>query len=121
DALTCELAGIPGTTSILGKADHMLHVNGKAVTLRDLVEVYEALPSQPWPARFNAWAADDHIELIVPEEALNGITSEEVERRFREMGIAVHVANCVTREEEMIQLRSLRADLLETTFAARRD
>jgi len=121
DALTCELAGIPGTTSILGKADHLLHVNGRVVTLRDLVEVYEALPSQPWPARFNAWVADDHLELIMPEEALTGVTSEEVERRFREVGIAVHVASRVTREDDLIQLRSLRADLLETTFAARRD
>jgi hypothetical protein len=64
---------------------------------------------------------DDHIELMVPEEALIGVTREEVERRFREMGIAVHVASCVVHEEDMKQLRSLRADLLETTFAARRD
>ena len=121
--LTCELAGIPATSRILGKADHLLHVNGQVVTLRDLVEVYEALPSQPWPARFNAWVADDHnhIELIVPEEALTNVTPEEVEQRFREAGIAVHVASCVAREEDMKQLRSLRADLLENTFAARVD
>ncbi len=121
EPLACELAGVPATSRILGKADHLLHVNGQVVTLRDLVEVYEALPSQPWPARFSAWVVDDHIELIVPVEALNGVTKEEVEQRFREAGIAVHVASCVAREEDMIQLRSLRADLLETTFAARRD
>lgn len=119
--LTCELAGIPATSRILSKADHLLHVNGQVVTLRDLVEVYEALPSQPWPARFSAQVADDHIELMVPEEALNDVTREEVERRFKEAGIAVHVASCVVQEEDMKQLRSLRADLLETTFAARRD
>lgn len=117
--LTCELAGVPATSRILGKADHLLHVREQVVTLRDLVEVYEALPSQPWPARFNAWIEDDHIELMVPEEALIDVTREEVERRFREVGIAVHVANCVVREEDMKQLRSLRADLLENTFAAR--
>lgn len=121
EPLTCELAGIPATSCILSKANHLLHVNGRVVTLRDLVEVYEALPSQPWPARFNAWAADDHIELIVPEEALNGVTPEEVERRFREAGITVHVASCVAREEDLAQLRSLRADLLETTFAVKRN
>jgi phenylacetate-coenzyme A ligase PaaK-like adenylate-forming protein len=119
--LTCELAGIPATSRILSKADHLLHVNGQVVTLRDLVEVYEALPSQPWPARFSAQVVDDHIELMVPEEALNDVTREEVERRFKEAGIAVHVASCVVHEEDMKQLRSLRADLLETTFAARMD
>jgi len=121
EPLTCDLTGIPGTSRILGKADHLLHVNEQLVTLRDLVEVYEALPSRPWPARFSAWVVDDHIELIVPEEALTGVTREEVERRFREAGIAVHVASCVAREEEVTRLRSLRADLLETTFANRRD
>lgn len=121
ESLTCELAGIPATSRILSKADHLLHVNGQVVTLRDIVEVYEALPSQPWPARFNAWVEDDHIELMMPEEALTGISKEDVERRFRDVGIVVHVASCVVREEDIIQLRSLRADLLETTFAARRD
>lgn len=121
EPLTCELAGVPATSRILGKADHLLHVHGQVVTLRDLVEIYEALPSQPWPARFNAWVVDDHIELTVPEEALNGVTKEEVERRFLEAGIEVRVANCIARKEDVIQLRSLRADLLETTFAARRN
>src|SRR5207248_7456017 len=51
EPLTCELAGVPATSRILAKADHLLHVRGQVVTLRDLVEVYEALPSQPWPAR----------------------------------------------------------------------
>ena len=119
--LTCELAGIPATSRILSKVDHLLHVNGQVVTLRDLIEVYEALPSQLWPARFNAQVVDDHIELMVPEEAFIDVTREELERRFKEAGIAVHVASCVVHEEDMKQLRSLRADLLETTFAARRD
>ncbi len=121
EPLTCELAGVPATSRILGKADHLLHLNERIVTLRDLVEVYEALPSQPWPARFNAWVVDDHIELIILEEALHGVTKEEVEQRYRESGIELRIASCVTRQEDAIQLRSLRADLLETTFAARRD
>jgi len=36
-------------------------------------------------------------------------------------GIELRIASCVAREEDAIQLRSLRADLLETTFAARRE
>ena len=121
EPLTCDLAATPGVSRILGKADHLLRVKGRVVTLRDLVEVYEALPSEPWPARFQARVVDDHIELTLPEQALKGMTKEEVERRFRMAGIELHVASCAANEQDVTQLRPLRADLLETTFAARRD
>lgn len=117
--LTCDLAGSPGISRILGKADSLLRAGERIVTLRDLVEVYEALPSQPWPARFSARMAGDQIELVVPEEALTDMTREEVERRFRAAGIELHLADCVAREPEALQLRPVRADLLETTFAGR--
>src|SRR5205823_588349 len=121
EPLTCDLAGTPGTSRVLGKADQMLYSNGRVIALRDLVEIIEGLPSQPWPARFSARVVDDEIELILPEQALNGITGEEVERRFRASGIEVHVVSDSLSEQDMLRLRPLRADLLETTFAARRD
>src|SRR5207302_4769511 len=111
----------PGTSRILSKADHLLRVHGRVITLRDLVEIIEGLPSQPWPARFSARVVDDVIELLLPEQALNGITGTEVERRFRASGIEVHVVSDPLAEQDMLRLRPLRADLLETTFAARRD
>ena len=91
------------------------------VTSRDLLEVFEALPSQPWPARFRALALDDQIEIVLPEQVLNDTTKEAIERRFRLSGIELHVSSCGDREQDIRQLRSLRADLLETTFAARRN
>lgn len=121
EPLTCDLAGTPGTSRILGKVEHMLRVNGRVITLRDLVEIIEALPSRPWPARFSASVLDNEIELILPEQALNGISKEEVERRFRVSEIEVHVVSDPLSELDMLRLRPLRADLLETTFAARRD
>jgi phenylacetate-CoA ligase len=120
EQLTCELAGTPAISRILGKADHLLRAGGRVVTMRDLVEVYGALPSQPWPARFSARVVGDEIELVVPEEALDGMTKEEVERRFRAAGIPLHLADTVAREPEVRRLRPLRADLLETTFAGRK-
>lgn len=120
ESLTCDLAGISATTNILGKASNLLRVNGQWVTTRDLSEVYEALPSHPWPARFQARAVDDHIEMVVSEEALEqGVTRAQIERRYQERGLDVRVVDCVTREQDVIQLRPLRADLLETTFARR--
>ncbi len=119
--LTCELAGVPATSKVLGKADHLLRVKDRIVTTRDLVEVYEALPSDPWPARFSARVVDDHIELTMPEDALKGITPSFVERRFAEVGIAVRVAGeTLTAPDEIAQLRPLRVDLLEKTFAGRK-
>lgn len=120
ETLTCELAGTPATSHILGKADHLLHVNGQLVTMRDIVEVCEALPSRPWPARFSAQVVNDHLELILPESAFDGISRDEVERRFRNAGIPVQIAERVALQHEEVQLRPLRADLLETTFTARR-
>ena len=121
EQLTCDLAGTPGTSRILGKVEHMLRVNGRVISLRDLVEIIEGLPSRPWPARFSASILDNEIELILPEQVLNGISKEEVERRFRASEIEVHVVSDALSEQDMLRLRPLRADLLETTFAARRD
>lgn len=121
EPLTCDLAGTPGTSQILGKVEHMLHINGRVITLRDLVDIIESLPSQPWPARFSANVLDNQIVLALPEQALNGISKEEVERRFRASEIEVCIVSDSLEELEMLQLRPLRADLLETTFAARRN
>lgn len=119
ERLTCDLAGSPGISRILGKADSLFWVGERTVTPRDLIEVYEALPSQPWPARFSARVVNDQIELVMPEEALTDMTREEVERRFRVAGIELRLADGVTGESEALQLRPVRADLLETTFAGR--
>lgn len=119
EPLTCELTAMPATSRILGKADQLLEANGRTVTTRELVETLEALPSQPWPVRFQARLHNDEIELRLTEQALHDLTKEEVERRFRAVGIDLHVAEPLTPEDEGLQLRPLRADLLETTFAAR--
>jgi phenylacetate-CoA ligase len=120
EPLTCDLAGIPGTSRILSKADQLLHVGSQVVTLRELVEVIEALPSQPWPARFSAHANDGAIDLVLTEAALRGSSPEGIERRFREAGLPVHIQESAPVDAEA-SLRPLRADLVETTFAARRD
>ena len=120
-ALTCELAGIPATSSILGKADHLLHLGDSIVTPRELIEVIEALPSQPWPARFHAQVEGDHIALMVSPEVVAGVTCAEIERRFHQAKIPVVVTTSEDSADASQQLRPLRADLRETTFAGRRD
>jgi phenylacetate-CoA ligase len=116
EALDCELAGTPGTSEILGKAGHLLRAEGRLVTPRDLVEVYEALPSQPWPARFEAKQQEDGILLSAPRSALGSAGPELLERRFLSAGIGLRVA-VVADEPAGRKLRPARSDLLETTFA----
>ena len=119
EPLTCELAGMPATSRIQGKADQLLEANGQTVTTRELVETLEALPSQPWPVRFQAQVHDDQIELRLTEETLHDLSKEEVERRFRAVGIDLRMVEPLAPENDGPALRALRADLLETTFAAR--
>lgn len=114
--LTCDLARIPATSIIMGKRDNVLRTSKRVVTLKDLVEVYETLPSEPWPARFSARVIDDHIEMVLPEQILKNITKEDVERHFRQADIDLSVADYVASEQDAFKLRPLRADLLETTF-----
>jgi phenylacetate-CoA ligase len=115
EELSCELAGTPGTSRILGKADQLVRVGDRLITLRDLAEVYEALPSQPWPARFRASQnGGTKVVLSIPESVAPEAAA--LEGRFRAIGIPVeiHVAG---GDATGRGLRALRADLLETTFA----
>jgi len=117
-ALTCELAGVPATSRILGKADHMLRVGDQVVTLRDLVEVLEDLPTHPWPVRFGATVDDDRVSLHLSGDVLAGATAPDLRRRLAERGIDVDVATVLDGRAGR-QIRPLRADLLETTFVER--
>src|SRR5213079_514491 len=42
EPLACELAGVPATSAILGKAGQVLRLGERAITTRDLVEAYDA-------------------------------------------------------------------------------
>ncbi len=116
--LTCEFAGVPGTSRILGKADHLLRAGNDVVTVRDLVEAVEDLPAQPWPARFTTTTSGNRLQLHVPAAALAGASTTDLRRRLADRGLDVDVA-MLADGRTASQIRPVRADLLETTFAAR--
>jgi acyl-CoA synthetase (AMP-forming)/AMP-acid ligase II len=117
DELNCELAGTPGTSRILGKADQLLRIGGRSITPRDLLEVFEGLPSEPWPGRYRAHVEGNSVVFSVPR-AVDG-EAALLEARFREAGIAAEV-RLGAGDPDGRELRTLRADLLETTFAKER-
>ncbi|HEX5494636.1 MAG TPA: AMP-binding protein [Mycobacteriales bacterium] len=117
DALTCELAGLPGTGPIEGKAAQLLRLGPTdAVTPRQLVEAVEALPSRPWPARFRAAIHDGRVRLTLPASAITGLDEAEAARHFADRGLDLDLA--LAGDDEATTLRLLRSDLRETTFAA---
>jgi hypothetical protein len=114
--LACELAGVPATSAILGKAGQVLWLGERAVTTRDLVEAYDALPTRPWPSRFAAETAGDRIRLTMPAAALDGYSEAAAVGHFADHGLDVELALIADGDARM--LRPLRCDLRETTFAA---
>jgi phenylacetate-coenzyme A ligase PaaK-like adenylate-forming protein len=118
EPLECDLAAIPATSALLGKADHLLYAPGAAepVTGRSVVEALESLPTRPWPARFRLGLDDDGaVTLTVPEQTVAGCDLADVREHLAERGLDVRLH--VVRVDDPRELRRVRADLLETTFA----
>jgi phenylacetate-CoA ligase len=115
--LRCELPGIPATSQILGKADHLLRMpGGEIVTSRQLIEAIEALPASPWPARYRAAACDGRIRLTLPASALAGLDEAEARRHFATAGLDTDLD--IVGDDQATSLRHTRSDMHETTFAS---
>jgi phenylacetate-CoA ligase len=115
--LRCELASIPATSQILGKADHLLRIpGGEVVTPRQLIEAIESLPAGPWPARYRAAACDGRIRLTLPASAIADYGEAEAVRHFAAAGLDVDLD--IVGDDQAASLRRMRSDLHETTFAS---
>jgi phenylacetate-CoA ligase len=115
--LRCELASVPATSLILGKADHLLRIPGReVVTSRQLMEAIEALPAEPWPARYRAAACDGRIRLTLPASAIAGYGQAEAVRHFAADGLDVDLD--IVGDDQAVSLRHTRSDMHETTFAS---
>ncbi|MEO6700950.1 MAG: hypothetical protein ABI140_21940, partial [Jatrophihabitantaceae bacterium] len=118
EPLTCEVAGIPATSAILGKADHLLRIGHTvAATPRELIEAVEALPSQPWPSRFRADVQYGRLRLTLPAGALAGLGEAGAREHFADLGLDLDLL--VVTDDQASSLRHLRSDLHETTFVSR--
>jgi phenylacetate-CoA ligase len=115
--LRCELAGTPATSQILGKADQLLRLpGGEVVTPRQLIEAIEALPAEPWPARYRATASDGRVRLTLPASAIAGYGEAEARRHFAAAGLDIDLH--IVGDDQAASLRRTRSDLHETMFAS---
>jgi phenylacetate-coenzyme A ligase PaaK-like adenylate-forming protein len=117
EPLTCDLAGTPATSAVVGKAGALLHDGTALVTNRDLVEALEGLPTRPWPARFTAMTEAGRLRLRVPAASVRGLDPAAMLRPFELRGIDLDLVPMELGAAEATQLRTVRSDLRETTFA----
>ncbi|MEA2193319.1 MAG: hypothetical protein QOI73_3440 [Solirubrobacteraceae bacterium] len=118
--LGCSLSGTPATSQILGKAGHLLHVGAGVVTPREIVEACEALPGEPWPARFRADFTAGELRLVLSQDTAGTLTCEQLARRIGLDERGLPVTCSVVAAPAPAVLRPLRADLAERTFTAER-
>ena len=117
EPLACELAGMPATSQILGKADHLLRLGADdAVTPRQLIDAVEALPTAPWPARYRAAVRDGRIRLTLPAAAISDYGETAARRHFADAGLDVDLS--IVSDDQAASLRHTRSDLRESTFAS---
>jgi phenylacetate-CoA ligase len=118
EPLTCEIAGLPATSPIVGKANQLVRLGpAEVITPRAVAEAVEALPSQPWPARFRVTAHDGRARLTLPRAATTGLDEAEIRDHLLRYGVDAGLA--VVDDNQAESLRPLRCDLHETTFVAR--
>ncbi|TCO62214.1 phenylacetate--CoA ligase family protein [Actinocrispum wychmicini] len=118
EPLTCEVAGLPGTGPIVGKADQLVRLGpGDIVTPRQLIEAIEALPTRPWPARFRSTVDNGRLRLTVPASVVDGLSEGAATGHFADRGLDVDLD--LVPDDEAPALRHLRSDLHETTFTVR--
>jgi phenylacetate-coenzyme A ligase PaaK-like adenylate-forming protein len=116
ETLTCELAGFPATSQVLGKADSLIKLGDSVVTPRELIDVIEALPTEPWPARYSAAAVDGRLQITLPLSAIDGLGEAAAQRHFEAAGLDADLV--VVGNGQASSLRRVRSDLHETSFAA---
>ena len=93
------------------------------MTPREIVEACEALPGEPWPARFaRPRAARSELELTLSQDTAGGArppTSSHAASRSTSRGLPLVCA--VVDGPSPAALRPLRADLIESTFTAEQE
>ena len=112
--LSCELAGTPATSLVLGKADQLLSLPDATITPRDLIDRLEALPTDPWPVRYGIRHGDNGPLLQLTPDTLGELTPAALAADLRQAGFALDVEQAIARPGS--PLRRLRSDLVEHTF-----
>jgi phenylacetate-coenzyme A ligase PaaK-like adenylate-forming protein len=118
ETLTCEAAGTPAMSQIVGKAGGLIRLGAQdVITSRQLVDAVEALPTTPWPGRFRAAVHDGRLQLTLPAAAIEGYGEAAARSHFAAAGLDADVV--IVPDEMATDLRHTRSDLHETAFATR--
>jgi phenylacetate-CoA ligase len=114
--LTCEAAGVPAMSSILGKANSLLRLGpDEVIAPRQIIDAIEALPTEPWPARYRATVEEGRIKLTLPASAIEGYGEAAARDHLADAGLDADLT--IVGDEQATSLRRTRSDLHEVTFA----
>ena len=116
EPLSCEMADVPATSQILGKAGDLLHAATGVATPRQLVDAIEALPTAPWPARYRAAVHEGRIALTLPASAIADYGEAAAREHFADAGLDVELS--IADDGRARPMRHTRSDLHETSFSA---
>lgn len=117
EELTCELAGMPATSAIEGKADQFLSPHSHPVTPRQIVEAIESLAPASGPARFCLETTGGQAVLRLPAGTPRGVDDGALRDRLAKAGLAVQVERTALPGRQPAH-RRVRADLREITFTS---
>lgn len=114
--LGCELGGMQATTLPLGKL-RLAHRHAGGWTYpREILEVLEALPEVPLPARFGFHPVPDGIAVEVVVRTCDSFLRERIRGALAACGVPVQEVRLVERGRRLAQQIPLRCDLREATF-----
>jgi phenylacetate-coenzyme A ligase PaaK-like adenylate-forming protein len=116
EPLTCELAGTPGTSQILGKDGSLIRLGpSEVITPRQLIDAIESLPTRPWPARYRAAESGGRLRITLPTAAIEGFGESATRHHLAEAGVDAELV--IVGDDQAAELRRTRSDLHEVSFA----
>jgi phenylacetate-CoA ligase len=115
-ALTCELAGLPALSQVLGKTAFSVSTSTGRLFARDFQELLEAEPSVVLPCRFAIEGVEGNLKLHALVRRRDSVLESALLTQANEQGIPV-IRVCFHEDlEDMPEPFPIRADLREATL-----
>jgi len=113
---TCELAALPATSPILGKASHAVRTDQGWLMTRDFLEVLDGEPEVPLPSRFVVQAVREGLDIHVLASSVDRHVAGRIQARLHESGVPVRRVHLHDGGSTMPPSIPLRVDLHEASY-----
>jgi phenylacetate-coenzyme A ligase PaaK-like adenylate-forming protein len=114
--LTCELASLPATSPILGKASHAVRTDDGWLLTRDFLEVLDGEAEVPLPSRFVVQTTHEGLDVHVLTSAVDKEVAGRIQAGLHEAGVPVRRVHLHDGRSTMPPSIPLRVDLQEASY-----